>query len=88
MIVPASECCSFYFSRKVSASKQFIFSYDDSLTLYDGDSDAAPMIGMYCGQTLPPSFVSSKNEIFMHFQSDDHGSNNGFKLKYEAYSKL
>ena len=63
-------------------------SFDDSLTLYDGNSNTAPLIGVYCGQ-LPPSFISTSNEAFMHFQSDiSDTNNNGFKLEYHPYSKL
>ena len=65
------------------------FSNDDSLTLYDGDSNAAAMIGEYCGQSIPPSYISSTNEVFIHFESDGiDTNNNGFKLEYHPYSKL
>ena len=61
----------------------------DSLTLYDGDSNAAAMIGEYCGPSIPPSYISSTNEVFIHFESDGYEVNkNGFKLEYHPYSKL
>ena len=60
----------------------------DSLTLYDGNSNTAPQIGVYCGQ-LPPSLISTSNEAFLHFQSNSwNDNNNGFKLEYHPYSKL
>ena len=61
----------------------------DSLTLYDGNSNSAPLIGEYCGKTLPPTFISSTNKAFLHFQSDEYGmEESGFKLEYHPHSKL
>ena len=75
--------------KNLSLLKRFNFSYDDSLTLYDGDSNAAPFIREYCGKSIPPSHTSSTNEIFLHFESDgDDHNNKGFKLEYHPYSKL
>ena len=64
----------------------FDSSYD-SLTLYDGDSNAAIMIGKYCGSTLPPTFISSSNAAFLHFESDGGATETGFKLGYHAYNR-
>ena len=50
------------------------------------------MIGKYCGQSTPPSFISSSHQVFLHFESVGDSiiinSNNGFKLEYHAFSKL
>ena len=64
------------------------FSYD-SLTLYDGDSDAAPMLGQgkYCGVVHSQIITSSSNEILVNFQSDKGGPSYGFKLQYLPHSK-
>jgi hypothetical protein len=64
------------------------FSYD-SLTIYDGGSSTSPMIGEYCGDSIPPSHVSSSNEIFIHFNADyyDDNNNNGFKMEYNPAGK-
>ena len=40
------------------------FSYD-SLTVYDGDSNGSPMLGKYCGTSIPPNHISSNNNIFI-----------------------
>ena len=61
-----------------------IFSYD-SLTIYDGDSNAYPMLGKYYGTSIPPSQISSINKIFIHFQSDGSHSATGFKLEYHQF---
>ena len=57
------------------------FSYD-SLTIYDGDSSASPMLGEYCGTTIPPNHISSSNKMTIQFQSDSGVTNNGFMLQY------
>ena len=64
--------------RKVN---NLFFSWD-SLTIYDGNSSTSPMMGMYCGDSIPPSHVSSTNEIFIHFQSDTYGAN--FQMAYNT----
>ena len=66
----------------------------DSLTLYDGDSQKAALIGPYCGESILPSpFVSTNNKALIHFQSDldttfaSYRDFYGFKLQYHSYSK-
>ena len=60
----------------------YLFSWD-SLTIYDGDSSTSPMMGKYCGDSIPPSLVSSSNEILIHFEADYYNGNNyGFKMEY------
>ena len=65
--------------RKIN--KLVFFSYD-SLTIYDGGSSTSPMMGKYCGDSIPPSHVSSSNEILVHFQSDGSVTYSGFKMEY------
>ena len=45
------------------------------------------MIGKYCGNSIPPSYVSSSNEILIHFQSDGSLTKNGFKMEYNPSGK-
>ena len=59
----------------------------DFLTIYDGDSDSYPELGRYCGNSVPPSHISSNNTIFIHFKTDGGATRNGFKLEYKPYSK-
>ena len=72
----------------ISTFKNSLNSSYGSLTLYDGDSMTDPMIGEYCGQSFPPSSISSRNEIFIFFQSNCCGNNIGFKLEYHPHGKL
>ena len=59
-----------------------IFSSYDSLTIYDGGSSTSPMMGKYCGDSIPPSHVSSSNEVLIHFQSNNWNTEAGFKMEY------
>ena len=72
--------------------KQFVnnfreYDFGDSLTIYDGDSEVAPVIGRYCGISIPPSHISSSNEMFLYFKTDIVYTDLGFKLKYQPYGK-
>ena len=66
------------------------FSYD-SLTIYDGvydgGSSTSYMTGKYCGDSIPTSHVSSSNEVFIHFLSDQSGTYGGFKMEYNPIGK-
>ena len=62
------------------------FSYD-SLTIYDGGSSTSPMMGKYCGDSIPPSHVSSSIEVLIHFQSDGDSTRAGFKMEYHPIGK-
>ena len=64
-----------------------IFSYD-TLKIYDGETSASPELGSYCGASIPPSHISSGNEIFIRFQTNDYHTSQGFKMEYHATSKL
>ena len=57
------------------------FSYD-SLTIYDGGSSTSVMTGKYCGDLIPPSHISSSNEVLVTFQSDGSVTYGGFKMEY------
>ena len=67
-------------------TNNLFFSYD-SLTIYDGDSSTSPVMGNYCGDSIPPSHVSSSNEILIQFQSDGSATYNGFKMEYNPLGK-
>ena len=64
----------------------YFFSYD-SLTIYDGGSSTSPLVGKYCGDTIPPSHFSSSNEILIHFQTDGGEARAGFKIEYNPTGK-
>ena len=58
------------------------------MTIYDGSSITSPTFGNpYCGDSLPPSQISSTNQLFFHFRTDFWNTETGFKLEYNATSK-
>ena len=59
----------------------------DSLTIYDGDSSMSPEMGQYCGDSIPPSHVSSSNEVLIQFHSDQYTVGAGFKMEYNPTGK-
>nr|Q9NH13.1 RecName: Full=Exoskeleton protein RP43; Flags: Precursor [Riftia pachyptila]AAF37867.1 exoskeleton protein RP43 [Riftia pachyptila] len=54
----------------------------DSLTVYKGPNDSAPMLGKYCGETIPTFMVSSGNTMFIKFQTDGSARKPGFWIGY------
>jgi cubilin len=65
----------------MTTTLNLFFSWD-SLTIYDGGSSSSPMMGKYCGTSIPPSQVSSSNEVFIHFHSDWSATKSGFEMEY------
>ncbi|MCX6272380.1 MAG: C10 family peptidase [Bacteroidetes bacterium] len=56
----------------------------DFLTIYDGATTSAPVLGSYSGNNLPPSLTSSGNKVLIHFVSDGANNNEGWLLTYQA----
>ena len=63
------------------------FSHD-KLILYDGDSEASPLLKQHCGGFIPPTYYSQTNMAFIHFQTDGSVTGTGFELEYTPSSKL
>ena len=57
------------------------------MKIYDGNSNTSPMLGKYCGESIPPNHISSSNEFLIHFESDAYGTELGFKIEYHQSSK-
>ena len=58
------------------------------MTIYDGGLSTSLVIGKYCGDSIPPSHVSSSSEVLIHFQSDDYYTEEaGFKMEYNPIGK-
>ena len=68
-------------------SNNAFFSYD-SLTIYDGGSSTSTMMGKYCGDLIPPTHISSINEIFIRFHSDGSVTRAGFEMEYNPTGNL
>ena len=56
----------------------------DTLRVYDGEDNSAPSLATLCGQTVPGDIVSSNNDLFVHFKSDNSITQSGFQIKYTA----
>ena len=63
------------------------YCWRESLTIYNGPSDASPVIGEFCGYDLPANFISISNEILLVFKSSSKDNYKGFKLEYKTSSK-
>lgn len=60
------------------------YSSADYLTIYDGGSTSAPLIGRFSGSSLPSPIASSSNKLYMQFRSDGSGQDYGFKAFYRG----
>ena len=76
--------CKLFFTFIFELNSHFFCYSCDSLTFYNGDSSASPLIGHYCGTLLPPNFISSSNKTLIHFKTDESTKRTGFKLEYKA----
>lgn len=54
----------------------------DSVTVYDGDSQADPMLGRWCGGERPPSLVSRGNKLLVVLSTDRNEAHRGFTAAY------
>ena len=50
--------------------------------MYDGGSSTSAMMGKYCSDSIPPSHVSSSNEVLIQFHSDQKFVGAGFEMEY------
>ena len=55
--------------------------------MYDGGLSTSAMMGKYCGDSIPPSHVSSSIKVLLHFQSDGDLTRAGFKMEYHPIGK-
>ncbi|XP_062489682.1 cubilin isoform X1 [Pezoporus occidentalis] len=56
--------------------------YKDYVAVYDGSDTHAPLIGKFCGSTLPPNIMSSSNKLFLVFNTDFSGADRGWKASF------
>ena len=58
------------------------------MAIYDFQPNASPFLEhSHCGDSLPPSQISSSNHLVIYFHSDGFLTKTGFKLEYNATSK-
>ena len=56
----------------------------DSLQIHDGYDVNANKLGTFCGNSLPGTFKSTGNKMYLRFLSDDRQNRNGFKIEWKA----
>lgn len=55
----------------------------DSVEVRDGASVIAPLIGRYCGKTVPGSLYSTGSFLFVRMVTDESLARKGFNAKYK-----
>ncbi|CAB1352827.1 unnamed protein product [Coregonus sp. 'balchen'] len=56
----------------------------DHLEIYDGKDGRAPSLGRFCGIKKPSPVISSGNEMFLRFFSDNSVQKRGFEASHSA----
>ncbi|XP_019639198.1 PREDICTED: bone morphogenetic protein 1-like isoform X1 [Branchiostoma belcheri] len=56
----------------------------DSVLVYDGPSTSAGLIGEYCGNVPPRRIVSSGEQLYVIFNTDDENASTGFSASFLA----
>ncbi|MBK6483305.1 MAG: M4 family metallopeptidase [Chitinophagaceae bacterium] len=56
----------------------------DGITVYDGSTTAAPVIGVFTGSTLPPTIFSNGGAMLVRFTSDNAIEQQGWSANYVA----
>ncbi|XP_019897556.2 cubilin [Esox lucius] len=79
---PANEIISLNFTdMDLETHTGCMFDY---LEVHDGPSETDPLIGKYCGSTLPAPILSSSNSLWIRFKSDGSIGKTGFRARYEV----
>lgn len=60
----------------------------DYVQVFDGSSTESPLIGKFCGETIPEDFISTGNVLLIVFKSDWSLGGDGFYLNYELGKKI
>ena len=57
------------------------------MTIFDGGSSNSDVIAKKCGEIAGMQILSSKNIVFIVFETDSSRSRKGFKLEYNTIPK-
>ncbi|XP_058123035.1 cubilin homolog [Anopheles ziemanni] len=55
----------------------------DYLEIYDGSNTAAPSLGKFCGDRIPPQYTSTGNTLLLKFHTDWSAPHPGFSVTYK-----
>uniref|UniRef100_A0A8C3I7Z9 Cubilin n=1 Tax=Chrysemys picta bellii TaxID=8478 RepID=A0A8C3I7Z9_CHRPI len=56
----------------------------DYVEIRDGGYETSPVLGKYCGSTLPPVIISHSNRLWIKFVSDVYGTRTGFSAYWDG----
>ncbi|HNO70530.1 MAG TPA: PKD domain-containing protein, partial [Bacteroidia bacterium] len=56
----------------------------DALSIYDGTSTSAPLIGSYGGFFIPNEIVATSGKVTLKFSSNETGTRSGFAISWQA----
>ncbi|XP_045485243.1 cubilin-like [Pieris rapae] len=56
----------------------------DYIVIYDGPNEDSKQVGKFCGDSIPKTYTSSSNNLFIRFKSDQSISSGGFTVAYES----
>ncbi|MBU2706661.1 C10 family peptidase [Zooshikella marina] len=85
---PVNSDCRFILQPNVAGQLKLQFqSFNternhDFVTIYDGTTTAAPMLGRFHGSSLPTTITSQTGNLLVHFTSDDIVSGKGWQARY------
>jgi hypothetical protein len=83
-----NETCGFLINPGLGGTIQLVFAQFqteanyDRVLIYDGTSDAAPLIGDFSGSGLPPQVDATSGAIYIVFTSDDSVTRAGFQANW------
>uniref|UniRef100_A0A8C0J8V6 Cubilin n=1 Tax=Chelonoidis abingdonii TaxID=106734 RepID=A0A8C0J8V6_CHEAB len=60
------------------------FCSSDYVEIRDGGYETSPVLGKYCGSTLPPVIISHSNRLWIKFVSDVYGTRTGFSAYWDG----
>lgn len=58
----------------------------DDFLVYDGATTAAPLLGNFAGNTIPPDVTSTGSSITVRFDTDGSVTSTGFEVRYQCTS--
>ncbi|HRZ42933.1 MAG TPA: C10 family peptidase [Bacteroidales bacterium] len=61
---------------------------NDLLQIFDGSSDAAPLLASFSGDTIWPDVTSSGSTLFLKFTSNATVNQQGWLIEYEAFPQI
>jgi PKD repeat protein len=84
------ENCSLLISPGCQATITLVFSQFqtesccDPISIYNGTSTSAPLLGTYAGSSLPPTLVATSGNMFIYWSTDGSVVYNGFAATWTA----